>query len=205
MALATMSKTKRIHPQKFALWVGLVGVVMLFAALTSAYIVRKSAGNWYLFPMPTAFYYSTAAILASSLALHASYKAYLGGKHQLFKILLYTGFALGWAFVSLQYLGWQNLQQWEVFIHTNQSSSFFYLITGVHVLHVLGGIAALTVLIVHTIRKRYDPLEIGLDEMLFERSATILAKRQLRLELIFTYWHFVDALWIYLLVFLSIQ
>ena len=203
MATFASQPNRGIHPQKFALWIGLVSILMLFAALTSAYIVRKSAGSWYEFPLPVEFYYSTAAILLSSLSLHLSYKAYLKQAISAFKIWFALGFVFGWAFVFLQYAGWLHLQDWEVYVSTNQSSSFFYLITGVHVLHVLGGIAALTVLMVYILRKRYNLLPTTLDEMAFERRSTILAKRKLRLELIFTYWHFVDLLWIYLLVFLN--
>ena len=198
-------KAKRIHPKKFALWISLVSVTMLFAAMTSAYMVRRAAGDWYEFDLPSAFYYSTAAILSSSLLFHLAYKAYVKEQHNLFKVFLGIGFVAGFLFVILQYAGWQQLQESQIFLSTNQSSSFLYLITGVHVLHVLGGIAALVLLLVQVLRKRYNPFPFTLDENIIGRRATILAKRQLRLELIFTYWHFVDFLWLYLLVFFLIQ
>lgn len=181
---------KRIHPKKFALWVGLTSVVMLFAALTSAYIVRRSAGNWQDFALPSAFFYSTAAILASSVALHLAYKSYLAAKVTAFKLLLSLGFALGITFVALQYQGWLQLGDIGIFVATNQSASFVYLITAFHVAHVVGGIAALVVAMVYGLRKKYE---------------AITPKRKLRLELIFTYWHFVDILWVYLLLFFLSQ
>lgn len=181
---------KKIHPKKFALWVGLTSIVMLFAALTSAYIVRRSAGNWQDFALPSAFFYSTAAILASSVALHLSFKAFLAQKINIFKIFLISGFVLGILFVILQYQGWLQLNDIGIFVATNQSASFVYLITAFHVAHVLGGIAALLLAMIYGLQRRYQ---------------AVTPQRKLRLELIFTYWHFVDALWVYLLLFFLAQ
>jgi cytochrome c oxidase subunit 3 len=181
---------KKIHPKKFALWIGLTSVVMLFAALTSAYIVRRSAGNWQDFALPSAFFYSTAAILASSVALHLSFKAFLAQKINIFKIFLISGFVLGILFVILQYQGWLQLNDIGIFVATNQSASFVYLITAFHVAHVLGGIAALLLAMIYGLQRRYQ---------------AVTPQRKLRLELIFTYWHFVDALWVYLLLFFLAQ
>ncbi len=181
---------KKIHPKKFALWIGLTSVVMLFAALTSAYIVRRPAGNWQDFALPSAFFYSTAAILASSVALHLSFKAFLAQKINIFKIFLISGFVLGILFVILQYQGWLQLNDIGIFVATNQSASFVYLITAFHVAHVLGGIAALLLAMIYGLQRRYQ---------------AVTPQRKLRLELIFTYWHFVDALWVYLLLFFLAQ
>jgi len=69
-------KVKRIHPKKFALWMALVSIVMFFSAFTSAYIVRKAAGNWLSFPLPIQFYISTFFILSSSVFFYLSKRAY---------------------------------------------------------------------------------------------------------------------------------
>jgi len=162
----------------------------LFSAFTSAFLVRKAAGNWLSFPIVEEFFYSTGVILCSSVVLHAAYKAFLDKNHKLYAILLTIGFGLGSLFVALQYMGWLALNEMGVFIYTNQSSSFFVLLIGAHALHVLGGIAALSLSWIYAIKKS-------------TRDWT--AKGQLRLELTFTYWHFIDVLWVYLLVFLWIQ
>jgi cytochrome c oxidase subunit 3 len=142
------------------------------------------------FPLPIEFYISTVVILLSSLCFYISKKAYIEANNTLFKVLFYSGFVLGLVFILLQYLGWQSLHKMDISISTNQSSSFFYLITYAHLLHVLGGIAALVVTMVGVIMGRFDyPSD----------------KRTLKLELVYTFWHFVDLLWIYLLVFLIIQ
>jgi cytochrome c oxidase subunit 3 len=190
MSTVAEVKLKRIHPKKFALWMSIVSMIMFFSAFTSAYIVRKSAGNWMSFPLPLEFYISTIVILLSSVCFYISKKAYVEANNSLFKVLFYIGFTLGLVFILLQYLGWQSLHKMDISISTNQSSSFFYLITYAHLLHVVGGIAALVVTMVGIIRGRFDyPSD----------------KRTLKLELVYTFWHFVDLLWIYLLVFLIIQ
>lgn len=180
----------RIHPKKFALWMGMISIVMMFTALTSAYIVRRAAGNWLDFKLPTLFFVNTGIILASSFVLHFSYKTWLQGKQQLYKTLLAIGFALGLLFIVLQYEAWMQLYDLNITLERNVSSSFLYLITGVHALHVVGGVAALVVLLIFALRRK---------------MVEVTAKRKLRWELLLTYWHFVDFLWIYLLVFFLVQ
>lgn len=183
-------KVKKIHPKKFALWAGLVSIVMMFTALTSAYIVRRAGGAWYEFDLPNMFIWSTVAIILSSAALHMSYKSYVGEQHKNFKRLLFLGCFFGLAFISFQYLGWQDLLAQDITINRNPSSSFLYLITGLHVLHVIGGIGALGIVVIYARRKKHQ---------------VVTESRKLRLELVFTYWHFVDILWIYLFIFFLVQ
>lgn len=190
MTLQT-TPTRRIHPQKFALWVGLAGIVMAFAALTSAYIVRRGAGDWFEVPMPAAFLYSTALILSSSIVLHGALMAFRDGKEGMYKLLLVLGFMLGLGFLVAQYEGWMYLKEIGLPAHrqTNASVSFIYLLTYLHAGHVLGGITALTVALVHA----------------FALPFKASPKRILRLEMTNTYWHFVDFLWVYLLIFFYTQ
>lgn len=180
----------KIHPKKFALWMGMISIVMMFTALTSAYIVRRAAGNWLDFKLPTLFFVNTGVILASSFVLHFSYKTWLQGKQQLYKTLLLIGFALGLLFIILQYEAWMQLYDLNITLERNVSGSFLYLITGIHTLHVVGGIAAIIVLLIFALRRK---------------MVEVTAKRKLRWELLLTYWHFVDFLWIYLLVFFLVQ
>lgn len=185
-------KIRRIHPKKFALWTAIVSMLMLFSAFTSAYIVRKASSNWLAFPIVDEFFYSTGVILSSSVILHVAYKAFVAKNYTLYKLLLTLGLGLGVLFVALQYMGWLTLNSdtYGIFISTNQSSSFFVLLVGTHALHVIGGITALMISWIYALKsstKEWTP------------------RGQLRLELTFTYWHFVDILWLYLLLFLWIQ
>ena len=164
-------------------------MLMLFAAFTSAYIVRQAAGNWLEFRLPDIFYINTGVILLSSAALHGSYLAFKRGKTQAYRVLLVITLILGVAFLALQYQGWQALTEIGVGLTTNPSGSFVYVISGVHAAHILGGIAALVVAIIHATALPHK----------------VTKARKLRFELTSIYWHFVDFLWIYLLVFFTIQ
>lgn len=183
------TRRNRIHPKKLAMWVAIVSLIMMFTALTSAYIVRRAAGNWLEFSIPSIFYVNTLVIVGSSLTLHAAYAAFKREAAFAYKSLLGITFLLGIAFVVLQYLGWEQLAAEGVPLKINPSGDFVYAISGLHAVHVLGGIAALAVALV----------------VAFVTKLKRTPARQLRLELTLTYWHFVDILWIYLIVFLSLQ
>jgi len=185
----TVYSRNKIHPQKFALLVSCASVVMLFAALTSAYVVRQAAGNWLEFPMPVLFLYSTLTLIVSSFNLHFSYKGFLAGNVKLYKYLLLLTFVLGILFIYLQYQGWMALVAMGVELGTNPSGSFLYVLSGLHAAHILGGLAAVFVAILHAFILPYE----------------VSAKRKLRFEMTQIYWHFVDVLWIYLIVFLWLQ
>ncbi len=188
--VASSNKVRRIHPKKFALWTGIVSMLMLFSAFTSAYIVRKAAGDWLYFPIADEFKISTAVIICSSVVLHIAYLAFVNRSYKLYQGLLTLGFFMGIAFVALQYQGWLSLNEIGINIKSNQSSSFFVLIVGVHALHVMGGITALMISWIYALKK--STLQWS------ERG-------QLRLELTFTYWHVVDVLWIYVFLFIYLQ
>lgn len=189
MALETTEKRSRIHPQKYALWVACGSMIMFFAAFTSAYIVRQSAGNWLEFVMPNIFFFSTIVILASSFTLHGALIAFKKMKTQLFKVLLGVSLVLGIAFLVLQYQAWTLLTANGIELTTNPSSSFLFVISGFHAAHVLGGVVAIMVAFVTSLVKKHEVTPV----------------RQLRLELTTQYWHFVDILWLYLFIFLIVQ
>ncbi|MEL6391005.1 MAG: cytochrome c oxidase subunit 3 [Bacteroidota bacterium] len=164
-------------------------IMMMFGAFTSAYIVRRAAGDWLEFQLPNLFFVSTLVILISSLVLHMSFSAFVSGREQRYKNLMITAFILGVGFVVLQYLGWQELFSIGIDLKGNPSGAFLYMITGVHALHVVGGLVALT---------------IGLLTA-FTRPYRITEKRKINFELTLQYWHFVDLLWVYLLLFLFLS
>lgn len=187
-AIEHRSFRNRIHPHKFALYVSFASIIMMFGALTSAYIVKSAAGNWLEYTMPNYFYYSTAAILTSSLTLHAAYRGFINGNILAYRGLLLVTMVLGISFVTLQYYGWNALFNVGVDLKASVSGSFLYLITGLHSAHVLGGIAALVVALIHALTLPY----------------VVTEKRKTRFQLVLQYWHFVDILWIYLLIFLLV-
>lgn len=176
----------KIHPHKFALWASMGSILMMFAAFTSAYIVKQSAGNWLEFTVPKVFYFSTFVMILSSIVLHISFKAFKAGEEKKYKSALVIAFLLGLGFITLQYQGWLELYKIGVDLKGNVSGSFFYLLSGIHLLHVLGGLAALVVALIHAFTLKFN----------------VTDKRIHRFDLVVNYWHFVDVLWIYLFIFL---
>lgn len=188
-ALRQEYNQSKIHPHKLALWIAIGSIIMMFAAFTSAYVVRRAAGNWLEFKLPDIFMVNTVVILLSSVTIHLAYKGFLSGKEQQYKNLLIATFVLGLSFVVLQYVGWESMTDIGATFTVNPSSSFIYVISGLHAAHVLGGIAALTVALTHAYVLPYKPT----------------LRRKQRFELVVQYWHFVDILWVYLMVFFMIQ
>ncbi len=177
----------KIHPHKFALWIALASICMLFGGFMSAYMVRQAGGNWLEFTLPWFFVASTVVIVASSVSAHFCVLNFRKGKKRPYKFLLIATLLLGLAFIFLQYRGWLMLQQMGIDIKGNPSGSFVYVITGVHVAHVVGGLAAWCVAIIHGFSLPFKP-----------------SKRRInRLEITAQYWHFVDLLWVVLFLFLT--
>lgn len=169
------------------LWVGIISIVMLFAGLTSAYVVRADNGNWLLFNLPNAFYLSTAVIITSSITLFfALQMAKKNNKKGIVFGLLAT-FFLGLLFSYLQYAGWGELYSKQIVFggkSSNAAGSFLYLITFLHLLHLFAGLIVILVTLKNSIKGKYD------------------AQNTLGLELCSIYWHFLDILWVYLFLFL---
>lgn len=183
--MATMKQAKpKLHPYKYILWIAIATIVMLFAGFSSAFIVKSHQANWIHFRVPGIFYYSTAILLVSSLTIMLSRKAFLARNIGSYRTWLGVTGLLGVVFIVLQYLGFANLWGQGITLTRNVSFSFLYLIVGVHALHVLGGVVAVIYIFLKSMsqkRRVYSSLDI---------------------DLMSTYWHFMDLLWIYLLVFL---
>lgn len=172
-----------MNPKKFALWLFMASVLMLFASWTSAYIVRRAEGDWVQFDLPALFTYSAIVIVISSITMQLAYFA--AKKDQLDKVksLVWTTTGLGLVFLVLQVLGFGALVSQSVYLVGNPSGSFVYLITGVHGLHVISAILFLLIVSASAAKGR------------------IHSGRMAQMEMCTTYWHFLGALWVYLFVF----
>jgi cytochrome c oxidase subunit 3 len=184
MSIVAMEQRKRIHPHKFTLWVGIASIIMMFAGFTSAYIVKRNQPNWVSFELPKVFWYSTTVIVISSLTLLQALKFFKQHQMSKYRNLVVVTLVLGVLFVLLQVIGFKELWANGVTLTGNVSYSFLYIIVGLHALHVLGGIIALLVLFLKAFSSKVRTYNI------------------VPVEVVSTYWHFVDLLWIYLLVFL---
>ena len=173
-----------MHPRKFAMWLFLASVGMLFAALTSAYIVRQAEGNWVYFELPTVFYTTTFIILISSVTMQWAYREAKKDNLERVKILVTITSILGVAFLVGQVMGWRELVGMSVYLVGNPSGSFLYVLTGLHGLHLVSGIVFLLIVLYSTWKYR------------------VHSKNLAQMEMCITYWHFLSGLWLYLFVFL---
>ncbi len=181
------------HPKKFALWVAIASIIMFFAAFTSAYIVRKGAGNWEEFRMPDVFLFSTIVILISSLTIHWAKVSLHNDKQVAYKQATGLSLGLGLLFLFLQLKGWSDLQHIGVYLDGNPSGSFLYVITGAHAVHLAGGLLILSFAFIDALVNYSGTVK----SLIYETNPG----KKLRIDLIATYWHFVGILWIYLYLF----
>jgi cytochrome c oxidase subunit 3 len=177
-------KLKSVNAKKFALWLFIVSICMLFAGLTSAYIVKKSDGRWLQFDMPDMFLYSTVVLVLSSVAMHWTYLKAKDNSLKAVKIGITATAAIAIAFFYMQYLSWVKLVSQDVFLVGNPSGSFVYIFSGLHLAHLIGGLVFLLVVFLETMNYK------------------VHSKSMLAIEMCTTYWHFLGGLWIYLYLFL---
>lgn len=194
MSAATLRNTEQaaMNPKVFMLWSFLGTIIMMFAGLTSAYIVRMGAGDWLLYKLPDLFLVSTGIIALSSVTLYWSQTALKNENRASHKLALGITVVLGLAFVFTQYFGWQELMSYGVRLQGNPSGSFLYIISGLHALHVIGGIILLIIFFFKSMLRK-DPVDKLLEEFNPDRF--------LGYRLLNTYWHFVGVLWLYLFIF----
>ena len=201
---------QKIKAKKTLLWFAIISVVMLFGALTSAYIVRQAEGKWVQFDMPNLFFASTAVILLSSIPMHWAVVSARKNNQKNLKLGLLLVSLLGAAFVVFQFLAWSELfskgiafagqikdikgdytyvragneSPSDIAAMGNVAGSFLYVITALHVLHLLAGIIVLIIVFSHALKGKYSSNNYG------------------GISMCATYWHFLDALWVYLFFFL---
>ena len=174
---------KKIHPHKFTLWVALGSIIMMFAGLTSAYIVKRDQPNWTSFEIPRVFWYSTGVILVSSLTIQMALKSFKDREMLKYRRLVSVTAVLGVLFMILQWTGFRQIWKSGVTFKGSGGGQFLYIIAGLHVMHVLAGVIALFVLFIKAF------------------GSKIRSYNSVPVELMSTYWHFVDLLWIYLFIF----
>ncbi len=177
----------RRKTSKPLLWIGIVSIIMFFSGLTSAVVVSQGGGSFLKIDLPFAFTISTLIIIASSAAFHFGLISVKKGNLAIAKISVLVTLVLGLSFILTQFLGWVALYENEVYAvgsQSTQESSYLYLLTALHIAHLLGGLISLIVVLVKTIKERYS-----VDNML-------------GMQVSITYWHFLGGLWIYLFFFL---
>ncbi|WP_127142296.1 cytochrome c oxidase subunit 3 [Flagellimonas marinaquae] len=182
------AKEKNRRAKKMMLWFGIVSLIMGFAGWTSAYIVSSKREDWVSdLDLPSAFYISTAIIILSSITYLLAKKAVAKDNQKMGTLFLVATFVLGIAFISLQFVGFsQMLENGYYFTGptSNIKMSYVFLLAAVHIAHVVAGLISLTVVLVQQLRGKYTP------------------SNMLGLELGATFWHFLDFVWVYLILFM---
>jgi cytochrome c oxidase subunit III len=188
MSMAAVSEQRgKLHPQKLMMWMGMASMFMVFAGLTSAFILQKGSANWATITMPYSFWISTIAIILSSITMHKSVQYFKQRQMQQYKQMVAATLILGIAFVALQLWGFTQLYQAGIKLDGPASAGFLFVITGLHGAHMLGALVAMIILFVVTYRRR-------------TKTYSTVGH-----EVMATFWHFVDVLWIYLLMFFIIN
>jgi cytochrome c oxidase subunit 3 len=173
------------------IWIAMFAITMSFAAFTSALFIRQASTDWTHIAAPPILFASTAVLLMSSLMMELSRREVTAhsssdiNTNRKASALAAATLLLGIAFVGGQYLVWTKLAAQGLYLATNPNSSFFYLLTGVHALHVIGGIVALAYLLAHLVLR--SPVRRNL------------------VNGVVIYWHFMTALWLYLLVVICVR
>ncbi len=183
MDIVNTQQRKKIHPHKFNMWVAIGSMVMMFAGLTSAYIVKSNQAGWKEVIIPNVFWISTGIILLSSITVQMALRSFKQREMNQYRLLIAVTLLLGAAFVALQIIGFQQLWNQGIQFKGAGAGQFLYVIFGVHAVHVSGGVIVLLVMFLKAFfgkTKSYNSVPV---------------------EVAATYWHFVDLLWIYLLVF----
>lgn len=193
-AIYTNNSKSYIHPYKVILYLSMTSMLMFFAITTSALLVKKGdIVSWEAFKLPTIFYLSTVILLGSSIAMHFAKNLYRDAKFSMSRIVMSVGVLLSIVFLFTQYMGFQSLMAIGKPLAGNASGSFVYVIVMAHGVHIIGGIIFALIIWIKAFRNRNDQQ--------FEYNNTINPKRLLALELLSTYWHFIDLIWIYLFIF----
>ncbi|HYC85280.1 MAG TPA: cytochrome c oxidase subunit 3 [Chryseosolibacter sp.] len=181
-------KPLSMHPKKFALWLFIASVIMLFAAWTSAYIVKRGDIGWAEIVLPGQFYVNTVIILFSSASMIWAVRTARKDNFQNLRLAISITTLLGVAFLIGQFLAYGEMVALKQFLTGgNVSHSFIYVISGAHAAHVIGGVIYLLIVLVSAYRNRIHSGDMT------------------SLEMCATYWHFLGVLWVYLFVFLILN
>jgi cytochrome c oxidase subunit 3 len=187
---------RRREPFAFMLGLGIIGIGLMFLAFLLVYLIRKSGDDWGSFELPKVFNLSTAVILASSFTLHYANVYVRKDNFRAFRLMLGSTLVLGGLFCFLQILGWMQLQNQGIYLKSIVSAGFLYVISGIHLLHIAGGLVFLAFAFGQALRHA-----AYIDSFVYH----VNPPNQLKLQLITRYWHFVDGLWLFLFLFFLYQ
>ena len=185
--------TSRREPIGFMLWLGVIGSSLVFVSIFITCLLRMQGTNSHFIALPDMFWLSTLVILFSSILLHEANLAFSQDRFLHYRLFLGATLSLGITFMLLQGIGWLEMIDNGFFINRNTSTGFVYLLTGLHLVHILGGVIYLSMMFQKALKN-----SSYVDAFVY----SVNPPNRLRLKLITRYWHFVDALWLVVFLFM---
>ena len=189
-AIQQKNTSSGVHPLKFALWLIIISIIMMFAAFTSAYIVRKEEGNWLEYALPDNLVLNTIFIVLSSVTMQWAFNTARKDNLRQLKLALLLTMILGISFLVGQWDAWVDLVGRKIFFggaDANPSGSFLYVLMGVHGFHLVTGLIFVLIVLISSLKFK------------------VHSRNLLRIELCSVYWHFLTGLWLYLYLFLTLN
>ena len=187
--------TKRREPLGFMLWLGVVGSSLLFTSIFIIFLLQVHREIGHMVLLPDMFWLSTLVILFSSITLHEANLAFASDRFLHYRVFLGITLLLGVIFILLQVGGWAEMHRAGTFDGVSTSGGLIYLLTGLHLLHIFGGVIYLGVLFQKAVKNRSY-----VDSFVY----SVNAPNRLRIKLLTRYWHFTGALWLVVFLFLII-
>jgi len=185
------------HPHNVLLMLLLLGLSVLFLALTISFVYTRVEKGIPPLKLPPVFLFNTSILLGSSATMIWAKRAYLADNTRQYQRALIATMALSVLFMIAQFIGWSELFQQKIFIHTDNSAGYLYVISGLHFAHVIGGLPFLGMFL-HKARKQMkEPVSV----LVYFSDP----EKRLKLRLLTIYWHFLDGLWIYLILFFYVN
>lgn len=184
-----------IHPYKILIYLLIGAITALFLALSSAYLYTRFQHGMVPLSFPPIFLVNVLVLLASSYALMMAKQFYREDKTEKYKWSLLVTIALTLIFIVGQIYGWRSMLSDHIAVNEHTGASYLYLISGVHLAHVLGGLPFLIMFYITAVRKMVEPVSV----LLYFTDP----EKRMKLHLLTIYWHFLDILWIYLVIFFA--
>lgn len=181
--ITLIEQRNRLHPRKLMMWMAMASMFMVFAGLTSAFILQSGSAKWVIFKLPIAFWFSTVVIMASSYTMSKAVTFFKSREKQRYKTFVSFTLILGILFIALQLLGFADLYKQNITLQGSASNGFLFIISGLHIAHMVGAIIALVIVYLTAFRKK------------------VKIYNSISIEIMSLFWHFVDGLWIYLFIF----
>ena len=185
------------HPYNVLLTLVLFGITVLFLSFSAAFIYSRVQSELPPIKLPLIFIFNTLILLGSSATMVWAKKSYLADNTRNYQRALMATILLSLIFLLLQFLGWRALFQQEIFLSSNNSASYLYVISGLHFAHVIGGLPFLGLFLFKAYKQMREPVSV----LVYFSDP----EKRLKLRLLTIYWHFIDGLWIYLVLFFWIN